>query len=473
MLFNTPLYLVFLIIVVSVFYFLPKKIDKLFLLCASYLFYGYWDWRFLLLLIGSSLMDYYFGLLIYQGKTQKRKKIILLLSLFVNLTILCFFKYFNFFIDSFNLAFGHNLDFLHIHILLPVGISFYTFQSLSYTFDIYRDKLKPTSDVLDYCLFVGVFPHMVSGPIVKAKLILPQLATLQKPVKKDFLIGFSLITIGMFQKVLIGDTVAKYVNHIFADPHYYSSSELLFSLLMFAIQIYADFAGYSNIARGSAKFFGIDLIDNFNQPYFAANITDFWRRWHISLSEWLREYVYIWWLGGNRKGKIRTYINLLLTMLIGGLWHGANWTFIVWGGMHGLALAIHKWTLERTKHITIHNKLINLILKVLSALLTFTFVVFAWLFFRAPDFQTAWFYLDRILVHRVPSTLTWDLFFIGSAYFIAVYLIDLVERRSQCHEFLYKLKPAARWGIAIPIWVAVILYMYTIGVPMPFIYFQF
>jgi len=473
MLFNTPLYLVFLIVVFTVFYFLPKRIDKFFLLGASYIFYGYWDWRFLLLLVGSSLMDYYFGLLIYRAQAQKTKKTILLLSLLINLAILCFFKYFNFFIDSFQLAFGHKLDFLHIHILLPVGISFYTFQSLSYTFDIYRDKLTPTKDTLDYCLFVGVFPHMVSGPIVKAKVILPQLATLQKPVKKDFLTGFSLITVGMFQKVLIGDTVAKFVNHIFADPTYYSSSELLFSLLMFTIQIYADFSGYSNIARGSAKLFGIDLIDNFNQPYLAANITDFWRRWHISLSDWLKDYVYIWWLGGNRISKVRTYINLMLTMLIGGFWHGANWTFIVWGGLHGLGLAVHKWFMERTKNVNITSKPLHFFLNALSSVSTFLFVVLAWLFFRAPDFKTARFYLDRMFINRVSSTLTLDLFIIFIMYFSVILFMDLVERKMKCHEYLGQLKPALRYGIAIPIWIAVILYMYTVGIPAPFIYFQF
>lgn len=473
MLFNTPLYLVFLIIVVIAFYFLPKRIDKIFLLAASYIFYGYWDWRFLLLLLGSSLMDYYFGLLISRGKTQKKKKAMLLFSLFLNLAILCFFKYFNFFVDSFVLAFGHQLDFLHINVLLPIGISFYTFQSLSYTFDIYRDKLEPTSDVLDYCLFVGVFPHMVSGPIVRAKLILPQLAVLQKPVRQDFITGFSLLTVGMFQKVLIGDTVAKYVNHIFAEPTYYSSSELLFSLLLFTVQIYADFAGYSNIARGSAKFFGIDLIDNFNQPYLSRNITDFWRRWHISLSEWLREYVYIWWLGGNRKGRYRTYFNLMATMLIGGFWHGANWTFVVWGGLHGGALAVHKWVLEKTKHVHISNKGLSLFVTGISMLLTFLFVVLCWLFFRAPDFQTAWFYLDRILVHHVPSTLTWSMAVIFFAYMGAILIIDYAELKTKCHEFLNLLSPTVRFAICIPVWVAVVTYMYSQGKPMPFIYFQF
>ncbi len=474
MLFNTPLYLVFLVIVVTAYYFLPKKADKVFLLGASYLFYGYWDWRFLLLLIGSSLMDYYLGMLIDRAATPQKKKSMLLLSLFLNLSILCFFKYFNFFIDSFNLVFGNKLDFLHIHVLLPVGISFYTFQSLSYTFDIYRDKLKPTESILDYCLFVGVFPHMVSGPIVKAKYILPQLAILEKPVKKDFTTGLSLITVGMLQKVLIGDTVAKYVNHIFIEPQYFASSELLFALLLFTVQIYADFAGYSNIARGSAKLFGIDLTDNFMQPYFSKNITDFWRRWHMSLSDWLKEYVYIWWLGGNRKGNVRTYINLMLTMLIGGFWHGANWTFIVWGGLHGGGLAVHKWYMSVTGHA---NKKQSSVLRYfsdgISLIVTFLFVVLAWLFFRAPDFQTAWFFLDRILVHTTPSNLTGSLVVIFLAYFSVILIIDYFEVKYKCHEFLEHFSPALRWGVAIPIWVAVVLYMYTIGRPMPFIYFQF
>jgi alginate O-acetyltransferase complex protein AlgI len=473
MLFNTPVYLIFLIVVVGVFYLLPKKFDKLFLLAASYVFYGYWDWRFLFLLVGSSLVDFYLGSLIYSAKSQISRKRILWFSLFLNLSVLCFFKYYNFFVDSFVIAFETDLDFLHIHVLLPVGISFYTFQSLSYTFDIYREKLIPTKSLLDYCLFVGVFPHMISGPIVKAKGLLPQLENLAKPVVSDIRIGFAIISVGMFQKVLIGDTVAKHVDHIFSDPTYYSSSELLFSLFMFAIQIYADFAGYSNIARGSAKLFGIDLIDNFNQPFFAKNITDFWRRWHISLSDWLKEYVYIWWLGGNRMGEARTYLNLMITMLLGGIWHGANWTFVVWGGLHGLALATHKWYRSRFKPTENRNWILEFAAGAVSWVSTFLLVVFAFLFFRSSDFGTAWFYLNRIFLHTTPGDINWSLFEIFVTFFAALLLIDYVELKAQSHAFLLRLQPVVRYGLLLPTWVAILLKMYTVGKPAPFIYFQF
>lgn len=474
MFFNTPVFLIFLIVVFTGFYFLPKKIDKIFLLAASYVFYAYWDWRFLFLLVGSSLMDYYLGNLIYKAGTTTAKKRLLHLSLFLNLSVLGFFKYFNFFIDNFNSLFGNKFDFLHIHILLPVGISFYTFQSLSYTFDIYRDKLTPTKSVLDYCLFVGVFPHMVSGPIVKAKNLLPQLEVLGKPVIADIQKGIALISVGMFQKVLIGDTAAKHVDHIFSDPSYYNSPELLFSLFMFAIQIYADFSGYSKIARGSAKLFGIELINNFSQPYFSKNITEFWRRWHISLSEWLKEYVYIWWLGGNRKGEARMYINLMATMLIGGIWHGANWTYVVWGAIHGSALAIHKWyTLKFPPRQQSNNTVLNFISTAAGTIFTFLVVVFAWLFFRSPDFSTAWLYLDRIFVHRSGSTISGDLFQIFITFFSVLLFLDYVEIKTKTQTYLVNLKPAVRYGILIPVWIAVLLFMYTAGRPLPFIYFQF
>jgi alginate O-acetyltransferase complex protein AlgI len=471
MLFNTPLFIIYLFITLFTFLILPKKADKLFLLLASYVFYGYWDYRFLFLLVGSSLMDYYLGNWIYSVIEPIKKKRLLYLSLVLNLSILGFFKYFNFFIDSFNNVFPGNLDFLHVNVILPVGISFYTFQSLSYTFDVYRGKLKPTKSILDYCLFVGVFPHMVSGPIVKAVDLLPQLKKMNKPLRSDFLSGFSLITVGMFQKVLIGDTVARHVDHIFSEPTYYSSSELLFSIFMFSIQIYADFSGYSKIARGSAKLFGIDLINNFSQPYLSYNITDFWRRWHISLSEWLRDYVYIWWLGGNRISKFRTYINLLLTMLIGGIWHGANWTFVVWGGFHGVALGVHKY-FSGIKSIDSNEKTFAWHTP-FWIVITYLFVVFAWLFFRAPDFRTAWFFLDRIFINQIASTLTLDLLVIFLSYLLLVIGLDLVEIFTKRQDFLTLLKLPILLGIVIPVWLAIILYLYTVGKPMPFIYFQF
>ena len=474
MLFNTPVYLFFLLITVVAFKLLPKKKDKIFLLIASYVFYGYWDWRFLFLLVGSSLVDFYIGQRIYASDDEKRRKKLLQRSLLINLSLLGVFKYFNFFIDSFEMSFGQDLDFLHLNLLLPVGISFYTFQSLSYTFDIYRKKLKPTKSLLDYCLFVGVFPHMISGPIVKAVDLLPQLQKMRKPTKSDLKIGFSLITVGMFQKVLIGDTSAKFVDHIFANPSYYTSDQLLFSLFMFSIQIYADFSGYSKIARGSAKLLGINLIDNFNQPYLSTSITMFWKRWHISLSAWLKEYVYIWWLGGNRKGRFRTHFNLMATMLIGGLWHGANWTFIVWGGIHGIGLVINKTgnRISENTNLTLGANG-QKIIKPFRIVLTFIIVVLAWLFFRAANFQVAWFYLDQIFVVRNYSAMAMELLVIAVGFSIPLLLIDLIEVKHKKHEFLMDYKPAIRYGIVIPVWTVILLYLYTVGKPMPFIYFQF
>ena len=476
MLFNTPIFLLFLIVTVTIFYFLPKKIDKIFFLAASYVFYAYWDWRFLFLLIASTVLDYYFGLFIYRSKTKKGKDLILFLSVFVNLAILVFFKYFNFFIDSFNVVFGGKLSYIPLHILLPVGLSFYTFQSLSYTIDIYREKLEPTKSLLDYCLFVGIFPHMVAGPIVRARDILPQLAILEKPKRDEFKAGISLITVGLFQKVLIGDTAARFVDPIFSDPKFYSSNELLFSMLMFSIQIYGDFAGYSNIARGSAKFFGLDLIDNFNQPYYSKSITEFWRRWHISLSTWFYDYLFnpLAMAIGNL-GNLGIPLALLTTFFLSGLWHGAGFKFIVFGLIHGVAIVYEFFTKKIRKRIF---KLMPLWLNnLLSQIITFSYVTFALLFFRSANMATAKFYLRRIFTDRVVDTvqsnLSFDLLVIFLAYFVTILVIDQIEIRRKKHEFLVDVKAPIRLGIIIPVLAAVILYMYTIGKAMPFIYFQF
>ncbi len=472
MLFNTPLYLVFLILVVTIFYYLPKKIDKIFFLAVSYFFYAYWDWRFLFLLVGSSLMDYYFGLLIFRASTKQKKKAILFLSLFLNLSILGFFKYFNFFIDTFRVAFGTKLDFMHLHILLPVGISFYTFQSLSYTLDIYRDKLSPTKSILDYCLFVGIFPHMVSGPIVRARDMLPQLEVLEKPLRKDFISGFSLITVGMFQKVLVGDTVAKYVDHIFIDPKYYNSGELLISIFLFTIQMYADFAGYSNIARGSARFFGIDLIDNFNQPFLSRSLTEYWRRWHISLSTWFYDYLFHPLVFSLRNiGKASVAVGLIVTFFLSGLWHGANWTFIAWGTMHGVVLVYEFYTKKFRKRV--FGVLPQWLNDTISRIITFLYISFSLLIFRAPHMSTIKIYWRGIVGKWQPGEYTVDLFFVFVAYFLALITIDIAETVMKKHEFLDDVKPAVKFGIVIPVWIGVILYMYTVGKPVPFIYFQF
>ena len=352
MLFNSFVFLIFLGIVIPVFYAIKTKSGRnIFLLLASYFFYGYWDWRFCSLLLISTLIDFYVGGKLYKTENEKKRKKLLLVSMVANLGILGFFKYFNFFAESFATllkSMGGHPDFVLLNIILPVGISFYTFQTMTYTIDIYRRKLEPTNSLIDFALYVSFFPQLVAGPIERASHLLPQLSKKFGATKEQFEKGMVLIVMGLFKKVMIGDTAGRVVDRIFGQPDLYHSPELLMALILFAIQIYADFSGYSSIARGTAKLMGIELMKNFEQPYLSANITEFWRRWHISLSSWLKDYLYIS-LGGNRKGKGRTYINLMITMLFGGLWHGASWNFVIWGGLHGIYLAIHKWMLKGKK----------------------------------------------------------------------------------------------------------------------------
>lgn len=334
MFFNSFIFFIFLAVVLPIFYKLPRRGKVVHLLIASYVFYGYWDWRFCFLLAASTVIDFFVGQQLHKSSIERRRKTLLMVSIVANLSFLAVFKYFNFFVDSIRAGLapmGMDLDFLHMNIILPVGISFYTFQTMSYTIDIYRRKLEPTRSFLDFALFVSFFPQLVAGPIERARNLLPQIARLGNPSRTQFTEGLVLFVIGMFKKVMIGDTAGRIVDQIFTQPELYTSPELLCGLVLFSIQIYADFSGYSNIARGVAKLLGIDLMINFEQPYLSANITEFWRRWHMSLSSWLRDYLYIT-LGGSRGSTLRTYRNLMLTMLLGGLWHGASWNFVVWGG---------------------------------------------------------------------------------------------------------------------------------------------
>jgi len=474
-LFNSYIFLVFLILVIPTYYFLNSKWRKILILVGSYFFYGYWDYRFCSLLLISTVIDFYTGKYLFITDNLKKRRILLSISLISNLGILGFFKYFNFFIHSFEAAFsnlGLQLDFLHLNIILPVGISFYTFQTLTYTIDIYRKEIKPTKNFIDFANYVAFFPQLVAGPIERAKHLLPQVAALPTPTLEQFKQGFVLITIGMFKKVLIGDTTGRIVDQIFAQPQYYASSELLMGLILFSIQIYADFSGYSSIARGTAKWLGIDLMENFNQPYLSANITEFWRRWHISLSSWLRDYLYIP-LGGNRKGVSRTYINLMITMLLGGLWHGANWTFVVWGGLHGLFLSVHKFFLKDRK-ISDRYSFSNskgLVAFLLKVVLTNFLVLITWLFFRAKSFNEAFYFLKRFFEWTSSSLDGRVLLIIFSFSFITV-LIDVFEYYYGDHEFLLKFRKEYILGFSVVTWFVILLYMFQ-ATPMPFIYFQF
>lgn len=477
MLFNSFIFLIFLGMVLPVFYLLPTKNWRNgFLLLASYVFYGYWDWRFCSLLLVSTLVDYFVGQQMAKTAEKGKRKGLLLISMLVNLGILGFFKYFNFFADSFaNLlaSFGGNADFVHLNIILPVGISFYTFQTMTYTIDIYRKRLEPTRSLPDFALYVAFFPQLVAGPIERATNLLPQLSKKYGATRAQFEKGMVLVAMGMFKKVMIGDTAGRIVDRIFAQPELYHSPELIMGLVLFAIQIYADFSGYSSIARGVAKLLGIELMKNFEQPYLSANITEFWRRWHISLSSWLRDYLYIS-LGGNRKGEGRTYVNLMLTMLLGGLWHGASWNFVIWGGLHGIYLAVHKWMLggNKVKERYTYQGYKSLAGFLGGVLFTNLLVLFTWLFFRARTFTEALQFLHGIFDWQ-PSEFTPRILTILLSFILAMLAFDVPQYITKKHTYFLLIKNTGlRWGILAALFVTSLIYMFQ-AEPMPFVYFQF
>ena len=478
MLFNSFIFLFFLAVLLPSYYLLKTRRSRtILLLVASYVFYGYWDWRFCSLLLISSVIDYLVGRTMYHTDDKSRRKLLLLVSLTANLGILGFFKYFNFFIDSFESMIGmfnHDLDFLHLNLILPVGISFYTFQTLSYTIDIYRRKLKPTNSFLDFALFVSFFPQLVAGPIERAANLLPQISIIRKTTREQFLDGSILIVYGLFKKVMIGDAAGRYVDHIFTHMDLYASWEVVFALFMFSIQIYADFSGYSNIARGTAKLFGFEIMKNFEQPYLSTNITEFWRRWHISLSSWLKDYLYIS-LGGNRRGVNRTYLNLMITMILGGLWHGASWTFVIWGILHGVYLAVHKFMI-RGKKIVSDNKPFKSFSDMLrflpSNIITYLLVVVTWLFFRVKGMGDINMFISKC------SDWTWGnypaRFMTILLGFTAVTLVfDILEYKTGSHAYFKRIPSRPlMFGLLSAMFLSVVLFLIN-SRPLPFIYFQF
>lgn len=359
--------------------------QNILLLISGYFFYGCWDWRFTALLLGSSLFDFYVGKWISSSNSPEARRRLLTLSVISNLTILGFFKYFNFFIENVRLllqSLGLPSEFYALDIILPVGLSFYTFQSLSYTIDVYRDKVRPAQTFLDMAVYVSFFPHLVAGPIVRASDLLPQVIRPRTVAWNKIFEGSHMVFWGLFKKVVIADNLATIVDPIFATGAAPSAPMVLIGLYCFAFQIYCDFSGYSDMARGLAKWLGFDIMQNFNLPYFATNPSDFWRRWHISLSEWLRDYLYIA-LGGNRGGRGRTYRNLTITMLLGGLWHGAAWNYVLWGAYHGLLLVVHRLLLEFSPLLrlgAVFNKIPGR--KIVQIVFFFHLICISWLLFR-------------------------------------------------------------------------------------------
>ncbi|MBQ9344103.1 MAG: MBOAT family protein [Kiritimatiellae bacterium] len=403
MLFNSLAYFIFLPLVLLLYYPSPRRLQNLILLAASYVFYGWWDWRFCGLLLASTLIAYATGLAMPAAAPPRRRRAMLVISLVANLGILAFFKYFNFFIGSAGdllAAIGFRPNLPSLRVILPVGISFYTFQTLSYTVDVYRREMPPTRSLLDFALYVSFFPQLVAGPIERATNLLHQFAAPRVLDRAHIADGAFLILLGLFRKLVIADGAAPLVDEIFASAATASPATLALGSALFALQIYGDFAGYSDIARGTASLMGFDLMVNFRQPYLSQSVSEFWRRWHISLSSWLRDYLYIP-LGGNRKGLPRTYLNLFLTMLLGGLWHGASWTFVIWGALHGAYLAIHKALLAAFHRKPARHPAWTRT-SLLKVLVTFVLVAFAWIFFRAPTLAAAATYVSGLFDFASP-----------------------------------------------------------------------
>ncbi len=466
MLFNSIPFIIFFAVVMSAqFIFKNQRIRRIILLVASYFFYGYWDWRFLSLILLSTCVDYYAGSKIYKTEDKKKRKRYLLISLVTNLGLLGFFKYFNFFIESANSVFGaFGLNLSTLNIILPVGISFYTFQTLSYTIDIYRHRLKPTSSFLNFAVFVAFFPQLVAGPIVRAKEFLPQIERGVKFDRKEIQDGLQIFIFGMIKKVLIADRLAFFVDKVFDAPVVFNSLTVWLSVIAYSIQIYCDFSGYSDMAIGLAKCMGFDLPINFKMPYVARNITEFWRRWHITLSTWLRDYLYIP-LGGNKKGEVKTYINLMITMLLGGLWHGASWNFVIWGGIHGAGLAVHKFILK--KRTKLENK--NRIITGLSMLFTYMFVITCWVFFRSQSLETSMVVLKKMYLDFAPA-IEW--LYTPLLFIIPIVIISHIVGQLNGEKYpIVDIRKALNQYIILFILFG--LFFLAPVNPAPFIYFQF
>ena len=390
MVFNSAVFFLFFLIVLLLYWkFFTKNLlaRNLFIIAASLFFYGWWDWRFTFLWMFTSLTDFFIAIQI--AKHRNKGKILLLFSICINLAVLGFFKYFNFFVNSFSVLlnhFGLKASVTTLQVVLPIGISFYTFQAMSYTIDVYRKKIKPCKDLSKYLAFISFFPQLVAGPIERSQHMLPQFNTLKRITGDDIKIGLQLILWGLFKKTVIADNLAIYVDEVFNHTANYSGLSCIVAALFFTVQIYCDFSGYTDIARGTARLLGFDLMQNFSLPYFATSFTDFWKRWHISLSSWFRDYVYIP-LGGNRQGKVREIINLNLTFILSGLWHGANFTFLIWGALHGLYNSIEKIVVEKGMFK---------LPRAIKHILVFLLVAFAWIFFRAATLHDATLFIRQL-----------------------------------------------------------------------------
>lgn len=472
MLFNSLQFALFLPCVFAIYWCLRRwlKWQNLFVLAASYLFYGWWDWRFLMLIALTSTLSYVSGLLIERGQCRKTA---MWSNIAVNIAILGLFKYYDFFAQSFaNLFLGGEADHLLLHLILPVGISFYTFQAISYSIDVYRGSVKATHDVVAFFAYVSFFPQLVAGPIERASNLLPQFEKFRRFDYAVAVDGLRQMLWGLFKKMVVADTCALYVDKVFAAPMDYSGATLAVAAMLFAIQIYGDFSGYSDVAIGTAKLFGISLRRNFNVPYFSRDIAEFWRRWHISLTSWFRDYVYIP-LGGSRVGRLRVVFNTFVIFLLSGFWHGANWTFLAWGFFHALLFLplILLGKNRRFRDVVASDRHLPSVSDSCRMLLTFALVSLGWVLFRSPSIGFAAHYLAH-LFGKGDTLVPWGGEFTALIpSIVLMFGVEWLNRRCS-HEFErhchFRL---LRWtGYALLIFI-IVAFMQTNE--MPFIYFQF
>jgi alginate O-acetyltransferase complex protein AlgI len=478
MLFNSLEFAIFLPIVFVLYWFVTNrhlKLQNALIVAASFVFYGWWDWRFLFLLIFSASVDYFVGLSLARNQDERSRKALVGISIIVNLGLLAFFKYYNFFAEGFADAFtyfGYKITTNSLRIILPLGISFYTFQALSYSIDVYRKKLEPTHDIIAYFAFISFFPQLVAGPIERATNLLPQFYHKRTFDYGRAVDGLRQILWGLFKKIVIADNCSEFVQQVFEKSTMYNGSTLFIGIFLFAIQIYCDFSGYSDIAIGTARLFGFSLMRNFAFPYFSRDIAEFWRRWHISLSTWFRDYVYFP-LGGSKGRKSLIIRNTLIVFLLSGLWHGANWTFIVWGLLNALYFLPLVLLNRNRLHLDIvaQGKLLPSFRDFAQICLTFLLTLIAWVFFRAASVSEAWDYLGRIFSSSLFNRP--DLMPVRT--FIAVFLFMVIEwlQREKNHGLEFrklKIRRLARWGI----YCAIVFIIFVFGgKEQEFIYFQF
>lgn len=487
MLFNSLDFAVFLPIVFVLYWFVfkPRKQQNMLLLVASYVFYGSWDPRFLSLIVISSIIDYWVGLKLAREEKAAIRKRLLAISFVANLGMLAFFKYFNFFIEGFTDTFsffGLSMASSQLNIILPVGISFYTFQTLSYSIDIYRKKFEPTQDVISFFAFVSFFPQLVAGPIERANRLLPQFHHDRSFNQANATSGMRQILWGLFKKVVIADSCGVLVDAIFQDHQQLTGGILILGAVLFAFQIYGDFSGYSDIAIGIARLFGFDLMRNFANPYFSRNVAEFWRRWHISLSTWFRDYLYIP-LGGSKGSVSRQLRNVFIIFIISGFWHGANWTFIAWGAIHALYFIPTMLIGRNRKYLSVvaESRAFPSLYELGQMLITFTLVTVAWVFFRSASINDAFSFLNNALQLHQLDSFTTDLLNYGKGYNVFLTFALLIVfiwfewlGRSQEHTLeVLKHKPAVlRYSIYLVVWFC-ILFTGNYHSPQDFIYFQF